>query len=91
MKRLLSILALSVVMIVMVLAPLAYAADVQGKIKSVDPSGKMVTLDDGTMLTIPATLKIEKQALKPGTNVKASYEEKGGEKVATALMVMPAR
>jgi Protein of unknown function (DUF1344) len=91
MKKVFSILALSVVTIVMVLAPLAYAADVQGKIKSVDPSGKMVTLDDGTMLTIPPTLKIEKQALKPGTNVKASYEEKGGEKVATALMVMPAR
>lgn len=91
MKKLLSILALSVVTIVMVLAPLAYAADVQGKIKSVDPSGKMVTLDDGTMLTIPPTLKIEKQALKPGASVKASYEEKGGEKVATALTVMPAR
>ena len=91
MKKLLSILALSAVTIVMVLAPLAFAADVQGKIKSVDPSGKMVTLDDGTILTIPPTLKVEKQALKPGTNVKASYEEKGGEKVATALMVMPAR
>jgi hypothetical protein len=49
----------------------------------------MVTLDDGTMLTIPPTLKVEKQALKPGTSVKASYEEKGGQKVATAFMVMP--
>jgi hypothetical protein len=93
MKKLLSILSLSVVTIVMVLvlSPLAYAADVQGKIKSVDPSGRMVTLDDGTMLTIPPALKIEKQALKPGANVKASYQEKDGQKVATALMVMPAR
>lgn len=91
MKKLLSILALSIVTIVMVLAPLAYAAEVQGKIKSVDPSGRMVTLDDGTMLTIPPALKIEKQSLKPGANVKATYTEKDGQKVATALMVMPAR
>ena len=91
MKKLCRLLVLSALAFVMVLTPMAWAADVQGKIKSVDPSGKMVTLDDGTMLTIPPALKIEKQALKPGTNVKASYEEKGGEKVATALMVMPAR
>jgi len=89
MKKVCGLLVLSVIAFVMVLAPIAWAADVQGKIKSVDPSGKMVTLDDGTMLTIPPTLKVEKQALKPGTNVKASYEEKGGEKVATAFMVMP--
>jgi hypothetical protein len=27
----------------------------------------------------------------PGANVKASYEEKDGNKVATSFMVMPAR
>jgi len=91
MKKVLSILALSVVTIVMVLAPLAWAADVQGKIKSVDPSGRMVTLDDGTMLTIPPTLSVEKQSLQPGANVKASYEEKDGQKVATSFTVTPAR
>jgi hypothetical protein len=89
MDKVCRLLVLSAVAFVMVLAPVAWAADVQGKIKSVDPTGKMVTLDDGTMLTIPPTLKVEKQALKPGTNVKASYEQKGAEKVATALMVMP--
>ena len=40
---------------------------------------------------IPPTLSVEKQALKPGANVKASYEEKDGRKVATSFMVMPAR
>jgi Protein of unknown function (DUF1344) len=91
MKKLLTILALSIVTIVMVLTPLAYAGDVQGKIKSVDPSGKTVTLDDGTMLTIPPTLKVEKQSLKAGASVKAKYEEKGGQKVATSLIVMSDR
>jgi hypothetical protein len=91
MKRASAVLVLGVIAIVMVLAPTAWAADVQGKIKSVDPSGKMVTLDNGTQLMIPPTLTVEKQALRPGTNVKASYEEKDGHKVATALIVMPTR
>jgi len=91
MKKAGALLVLAVIAAVMVLAPVAWAEDVQGKIKSVDASGKMVTLDDGTQLMIPPTLKIEKQALKPGANVKASYEEKDGQKVATSFMVMPAR
>jgi len=91
MKRVTSILALVAVAIVMVLAPVAWAADVQGKIKSVDPSGRMVTLDDGTQIVIPPTLTVEKSTLKPGANVKASYDEKDGQKVAKSLTVMPAR
>src|SRR5262245_32433647 len=89
MKKICCLLVLSVIAFVMVLAPIAWAADVQGKIKSVDPTGHMVTLADGTQLTLPPTLKIEKQSLKPGANVKATYEEKDGQKVATAFMVMP--
>jgi len=91
MKNAGALLVLAVITVVMVLAPVAWAEDVQGKIKSVDASGKMVTLDDGTRLMIPPTLAIEKQALKPGATVKASYEEKDGQKVATSFMVMPAR
>jgi hypothetical protein len=91
MKRMSAVFVLAVVAFVMMLAPMAWAADVEGKIKSVDPSGKMVTLDDGTKLTIPPTLSVEKKALQPGANVKASYEEKGGQKVATSFLVMPSR
>jgi len=91
MKKVCSLLVLSVVAFVMVLAPIAWAAEVQGKIKSVDASGRMVTLDDGTQLTLPPTLTVEKQSLKPGASVKASYEEKDGQKVATSFMVMPAK
>jgi hypothetical protein len=91
MKRVKVVLVLATVAFVMVLAPIAWAAEVEGKIKSVDASGKTVTLDDGTKLAIPPTLAVEKKALKPGANVKASYEEKGGEKVATSFMVMPSR
>jgi hypothetical protein len=62
---------------------------VEGKIASVDPSGRMVTLDDGTQLTIPPTVNIQRETLKEGSIVKASFEEKGGQKVVTSMQVSP--
>ncbi len=64
---------------------------VEGKIKSVEPSGgsMKVTLDDGTQLMIPASLKVQRAALKEGAALKASFEEKGGQKVVTAIQVGP--
>lgn len=63
------------------------AKEVEGTITAVDPAGKMVMLDDGTQLEIPATVKVDKKALKPGATVKASYEEKDGKKVVTSIDV----
>ncbi len=63
------------------------AMEVQGKVKSVDPSGRMVTLEDGTQLTIPPSLNIPRGMLKEGTIVKASFEERGGQKVVTSMQV----
>ncbi len=60
---------------------------VTGKIKSVDPSGSMVTLEDGTQLTIPQSLKASKADLKAGTMILVRFEEKGGQKVATSIEV----
>ena len=60
---------------------------IEGSIKSVDPSGRMVTLDDGTQLTIPPTVNVPRESLKEGAIVKASFEEKGGQKVVTSLEV----
>ena len=91
MKRVSSVLVMVAVTIVMVLAPVAWAADVQGKIKSVDPSGSMVTLDDGTQIVIPPIFTVEKSALKPGVNVKVNYDEKDGQKVAKSFTVILAR
>jgi len=47
----------------------------------------MVTLDDGTELTIPPTVSIPRGTLKEGAMVKASFEEQGGKKVVTSLEV----
>ena len=62
---------------------------VEGKIKSLDPSGRMLTLEDGTQLTIPPTVSVPRGTLKEGAIVKASFEEKSGQKVVTSLQVQP--
>lgn len=71
--------------------PLTWADDVQGKIKSVDRTGRQVTLEDGTALMIPAAMKVDRQALQPGADVKASFEVKGSQKIVTAIEVQPAK
>jgi hypothetical protein len=69
----------------------AKAQQVEGKIKSVDPSGRMVTLEDGTQLTIPPALNVPRESLKEGAILKASFEERAGQKVATSVQVQPAK
>ena len=82
-------LKLAVAMAALAIASTAWAADIEGKIKSVDPTGRMVTLEDGTRLTIPATMKVDGRTLQPGADVKASYEARGSEKVVTAIEALP--
>jgi Cu/Ag efflux protein CusF len=64
----------------------AMQQEVRGMIKDLDPSGRMLTLDDGTQLTIPPTVQLP-QGIKEGSIVKASFEERAGQKVVTALEV----
>ena len=63
----------------------AFAADVEGKIKTVDTSEKSFTLEDGTKVWIGDSVAIDK--LKEGADVKASYEEKDGKNMATSVEV----
>lgn len=60
---------------------------VEGKIKSMDPSGRRLTLEDGTELTLPPTAEIPEGILHEGAIVKASYEEQDGQKLVTSLEV----
>lgn len=62
---------------------------VEGTLKKV--SGDTLTLADGTELTIPKSLSIQREELKPGASVKASYEENSGRKVVTGIEVGPSR
>jgi flagellar hook assembly protein FlgD len=72
---------------VLALGTMVSAAEISGKVQAVDPAGKSVTLDNGAILMIPASAKVDKKALAPGTAVKASYDEKNGQKVVTSLQV----
>jgi hypothetical protein len=58
---------------------------VEGTIKSV--RGNMVTLEDGTEISIPSSVKIAKDQLKPGAQISAEYEEKAGQKVAKSIQI----
>ncbi|HWC03825.1 MAG TPA: DUF1344 domain-containing protein [Methylomirabilota bacterium] len=86
-----SVLAVALVAVLglapVVTAQTAAPKTIEGKVMSVDPAGKSVTLDDGTKLTIPESVQYSKADLKPGAAVKASYEEKNGQKVLTNLQV----
>jgi hypothetical protein len=63
---------------------------VEGTIQKV--TGDKVTLADGTELTIPSGLtSVKRSDLKPGASVKASYEEKGSQKMVTSIQVEPSR
>jgi hypothetical protein len=91
MKRFLLITVAVALAVVALAAPSVWAGDVQGKIKSVDQTGRMLTLEDGTQLMIPATVRVNRQDLTPGADVKASFEDKGAQKIVTQIEVKPAK
>ena len=68
-------------------APAAGSKTIEGKVMTVDPAGKSLTLDDGTKLTIPESVKFNRADLKPGAAVKAAYEVKDGQNILTTLEV----
>jgi hypothetical protein len=68
-------------------APAAAEQTIEGKIMTVDPAGKSLTLDDGTRLMIPESVKVSRTDLKPGATVKAAYQERNGQKILTTLEV----
>ncbi len=63
----------------------AWAAEIQGKIQSVDTSDRSVVLDDGTKLWVAEGLSMD--SLQAGADVKASYEDRDGKNVATSVEV----
>ena len=88
MKRLVTLTAV-VALGAFVFTPLAWAEDVHGKIKSVDPTGRMVMLEDGTTLSIPSNVRVDRKELQPGAEVKASYQVVGTQKILTSIEVTP--
>jgi hypothetical protein len=81
----------SLVATMLVFADPAGAADVKGKVKSVDAAGRTVQLEDGTTLVLPDDVRVGRDILRPGATVKASFDEIAGDKVVTSLQVIPSQ
>lgn len=76
------------------LVGIAMAAEMEGKVQSVDTSSKEIVLDNGTKLVCDDSTSImvegkdgKLEDLKEGARVKASYEEKDGKNIASTLEV----
>jgi Protein of unknown function (DUF1344) len=58
-------------------SPATAEKTVEGKVKAVDPAQKQVTLEDGTVLTIPPTVPVSWAELQPGKTVAVIYTVTG--------------
>ncbi len=73
------------VVLTLALSTAAWAAEVQGKIKSVDPGEKSFVLEDGTKIWLGEAVAVD--TVKEGADVTVSYSEKDGKNVATTVEV----
>lgn len=62
----------------------AYAAQATGSIKSMDAKAHTLTLDNGTVFSVPAKQGMGK--MKTGEKVKVTYQDKGGKHMATSVV-----
>jgi len=90
MKRI-TVLVLAAVFMV---AGVAAAAEMEGKIQSIDPTNKQLSLDNGATLVWEEAIQItiegkegKLEDLKEGAKVKAGYEEKDGKNMVKTLEV----
>lgn len=90
MKRI-TVLVLAAVFMV---AGVAAAAEMEGKIQSIDVATKQLSLDNGTTLVWEEVILItiegkegKLEDLKEGAKVKAGYEEKDGKNMVKTLEV----
>lgn len=72
---------------VLLLGSVAWAAEIEGKVKTWDASMNMLTLEDGTQLSVPAGAQVARDQIKEGATLKVTYEEKEGKKVVNKLEV----
>ncbi len=64
-------------------ASVAYAADATGKIKTLDASKDMVTLDNGSSYWAPKSVKLS--GFKVGEKVTVSYNKSGDKMDVTSI------
>ena len=82
----LMILAATVTLAVLLSSGLAVAGDVQGRIRGIEMTQKVITLDNGTRLFW--TDDVIAEQLQSGDLVRARYEERNGRLVLTDLEIV---
>ena len=65
-------------------AGLAVAEEAYGTVESVDLQSRMILLDDGNVYSVGEEVALE--ALRPGSEVTVSHDEKDGQKVVTEII-----
>jgi hypothetical protein len=60
---------------------------VSGAITAIE--GRKLTLDNGLVLVVPPTLKVDQNILRVGARITARYEDQGGAHVVTAIRREP--
>jgi hypothetical protein len=79
-------IVVSVMLLAAAFAPLAtFAADIEGKVQSVDTTERTFTLENGTKIWFADGLAVE--SLKEGADVTVSYDERDGKAIATSVTV----
>ena len=73
------------VIVLLAIPIVALGAEVQGKVKTVDTSDRVVTLEDGTRISIPDGMALDN--VKEGAEITVSYEERDGKNQATDIQM----
>ena len=63
----------------------AWAAEIEGKIQTLDTSDRTIVLDNGTRVTVADGVAIDN--LREGSEVKVTFEERDGKNVATMVEI----
>ena len=74
---------LMLVIVLLATPMVALGAEVQGKVKTVDTSDRVVTLEDGTRISVPDGIALDN--VKEGAEITVSYEERDGKNQATDI------
>jgi len=82
-KKMKKVMGLTLAALLGLSVAVASAADVAGKVQSVDQAERVVVLDNGTKLWVAEGHSMDK--LKEGAQVKASYEERDGKNIVTIV------
>jgi len=85
MKNMKKVMGLTLAVLLGLGVSIAAAEQISGKIQKVDASERTFVLEDGTKLQLAEGLPTE--GLKEGASVKASYEERDGQKVVTEIEI----